>query len=120
MEAYAGDRVVIRQLQPAYEDHHVFHLHGHSWRLEREEPRSQLLGDITNSVGTAYDIELEGGASAGDHLYHCHIMDHKKMGMWGLFRVHEAEQLNLRPLIKEQEAQKARAAVKVDAPAGGN
>ena len=51
-------------------------------------------------MGTAYDIELEGGAKAGDHLYHCHIMDHKKMGMWGLFRVHTDEQADLKPLDK--------------------
>ena len=103
MEAYAGDRVVIRQLQPAYEDHHVFHLHGHAWRLERDEPNSQLIADITNSVSTAYDIELEGGAKPGDHLYHCHIMDHKTMGMWGLFRVHSDEQDSLQPLLKSNE-----------------
>jgi FtsP/CotA-like multicopper oxidase with cupredoxin domain len=98
MKAYAGDRVVIRQLQPAYEDHHVFHLHGHTWRLERGDPYSNLLSNITDSVGTAYDIELEGGAKVGDHLYHCHIMDHKKMGMWGLFAVYDKEQPDLRPL----------------------
>lgn len=99
MRAYDGDRVVIRQLQPAYEDHHVFHLHGHSWHLERGDPSSNLLSNITDSVGTAYDIELEGGARVGDHLYHCHIMDHKKMGMWGLFRVHDTSQSDLKPLI---------------------
>ena len=95
MQAYAGDRVVIRQLQPAYEDHHVFHLHGHSWHLERGDESSQMIANITDSVGTAYDIELIGGAQPGDHLYHCHIQDHKKMGMWGLFRVFSEPQSNL-------------------------
>ena len=105
LEAYAGDRVVIRQLQPAYEDHHVFHLHGHRWNLERGDPNSQVVANITDSVGTAYDIELLDGAQAGDHLYHCHIMDHKKMGMWGLFRVYEETQVNLRRLQRLQPFQ---------------
>lgn len=104
MEAYAGDRIVIRQLQPAYEDHHVFVLHGHRWHLERGDPKSQVLGAITDSVGTAYDIELIDGAQPGDHLYHCQIMDHKKMGMWGLFRVYDSPQPHLRPLLRSDES----------------
>ena len=96
--AYEGDRVIVRLLQPAYEDHHVFHLHGHSWFLEPGDPTSQHLSNITLSVGTTYDLELIGGARAGDHPFHCHIMDHKKMGMWGLFRVYDRRQPDLEPL----------------------
>ncbi|MEM8962525.1 MAG: multicopper oxidase domain-containing protein [Acidobacteriota bacterium] len=98
--AYEGDRVIVRQLQPAYEDHHVFHLHGHAWFLEPGDPSSQMVSNVTDSVGTTYDMELIGGARAGDHPFHCHIMDHKKMGMWGLVRVHHKEdvQADLLPL----------------------
>jgi len=102
--AYEGDRVIVRLLQPAYEDHHVFHLHGHSWFLEPGDPTSQRLSDITLSVGTTYDLELIGGARAGDHPFHCHIMDHKVMGMWGLFRVYDHRQPDLQPLPAARKA----------------
>ncbi len=91
MQAYEGDRVIVRHLQPTFEDHHVFHLHGHSWFLEPGDDTSQRLSNITDSVGSTYDLELIGGARRGDHLYHCHIQDHKVMGMWGMLRVFAAD-----------------------------
>ncbi|MGN0638988.1 MAG: copper oxidase [Huintestinicola sp.] len=91
-EAYSGERVIIRYLMPADKPRNIsLVLHGHSWRAQPDDPLSTIIpvqGAV--SVGGAYNIELENGASEypGDYLYRSGSLKWDvESGMWGIFRV---------------------------------
>lgn len=91
-EAYTGERVIIRYLMPADKPRNIsFALHGHNWRTQPDDPLSTIIpvqGAV--SVGGAYNIELENGASEypGDYLYRSGSLKWDvESGMWGIFRV---------------------------------
>lgn len=92
LKAYTGEKVIIRLLMPADKPRNIsFVMHGHNWRAQPDDPFSTIIsaqGAI--SVGGAYNIELQGGASkaAGDYLYRSGSLRWDiESGMWGIFRV---------------------------------
>lgn len=92
LKAYTGERVKIRLVMPADKPRNIgFAIHGHSWRSQPDDPFSNMIsvrGAI--SVGGAYNIELENGASEypGDYLYRSGSLKWDvESGMWGIFRV---------------------------------
>ena len=91
-KAYTGEKVTIRLLMPADKPRNIgFVLHGHQWRLQTDNPISDFIsvqGAI--SVGGAYNIKLDNGASMcpGDYLYRSGSLKWDvESGMWGIFRV---------------------------------
>lgn len=91
-EAYTGERVIIRYLMPADKPRNIsLAIHGHNWRAQPDDPFSAIIpvqGAV--SVGGAYNIELENGASEfpGDYLYRSGSLKWDvESGMWGIFRV---------------------------------
>lgn len=62
-------------------EHHTFHVHGHRW----------LRGGVpedTRTIGPAESFRVRWRERArGTWLYHCHVEDHMKRGMIGLYRV---------------------------------
>lgn len=92
LEAYTGERVVIRYLMPADKPRNIgFVLHGHNWFAQPEDPfstRISVQGAI--SIGGVYNMELDEGASEypGDYLYRSGSLKWDvESGMWGIFRV---------------------------------
>lgn len=92
LKAYTGERVKIRLVMPADKPRNIgFAIHGHSWRSQPDDPFSNMIsvrGAI--SVGGAYNIELEDGASEypRDYLYRSGSLKWDvESGMWGIFRV---------------------------------
>ena len=63
-------------------DFHTFHVHGHRWKTPSGVPED------TRTVGPAESFRVRWREkSPGTWLYHCHVEDHMKRGMIGLYRV---------------------------------
>ncbi|MFZ3589263.1 copper oxidase [Bacillus sp. DJP31] len=105
-EAYVGDPVIIRLVQPAERRRaHTFHLHGHYWRFDNKDLNSRIESFVGFSViGEARDLELIGGAGGfygfpGDYMYRSgNILWDIEQGMWGIMRVHGKPRPHLPPL----------------------
>ncbi len=92
LEAYSGERVVIRLLMPADKPRNIsFALHGHEWRAQPADPLTRVVpvqGAV--SVGGTYTMELKNGAAVcpGDYLYRSGSLRWDvESGMWGILRV---------------------------------
>jgi manganese oxidase len=112
-KSYLGDPVKWRVLNAGPGQHHVHHLHGGGIRwaaspvagntqfdIAKDEavkvnpdiqaPSERL--DIQNiGPGESFNMIPEGGSggvqrSAGEFLFHCHIVEHYVAGMWGFWR----------------------------------
>jgi FtsP/CotA-like multicopper oxidase with cupredoxin domain len=65
-------------------DFHTFHVHGHRWVGADGVTRD------TQTVGPAESFEIRWREDeSGTWLYHCHVEDHMRMGMIGIYRVSE-------------------------------
>ncbi|QIN81373.1 hypothetical protein GBA63_01090 [Rubrobacter tropicus] len=92
--AYKGDATKIRFAHAGVKETHVFHMHAHQWRIEPNDPGSQIIDSQTFGPGEAFTASLIGGAgstpkTAGDSIFHCHLYPHFADGFWALFRVHD-------------------------------
>ena len=77
------------------DDHHTFHMHGHSWADTRTGALSGPLDDArvidTKTVGPAetFGFQLIAGESVGvgSWMLHCHVQRHSDRGMKTFFHV---------------------------------
>ncbi len=92
--SYLNDHVKFRQLHAGTE-HHIFHLHGHQWQYNWNDPNSNYLDSQGIGPGSGFTYEIAYGGSGnrnkspGDAIFHCHFYPHFAMGMWELWRVHD-------------------------------
>ena len=92
--AYPGDPTKIRFSHAGVKETHVFHMHAHQWRIEQNDPGSQIIDSQTYGPGESFTASLIGGAGSkpktvGDSIFHCHLYPHFADGFWALFRVHD-------------------------------
>lgn len=92
LRAYVGDPSKIRLIHGGIKETHVFHLHNHQWRLEGENPNSNLIDSVSISPQECYTLDILFGAGSlngmiGDAIFHCHLYPHFHEGMWTLWRV---------------------------------
>jgi manganese oxidase len=104
--AYVGDPVMMRVLNSQdLPRMHTFGVLGHEWRKELNDPNSI----ITNAQGAltttrALNLWFLGGAGgpqqmSGDYLYGDRNFDqHLSGGLWGLIRVHDRPQPDLKAI----------------------
>ncbi len=100
--AYAGDPVVIRTLG-IDERVEALRIQGHRFRRERFNGQGELMDAATTGISERFDYVLEGGAGgpnrmAGDYLYYTTRNFAREQGGWGIFRVHNTLQPDLKPL----------------------
>jgi FtsP/CotA-like multicopper oxidase with cupredoxin domain len=100
--AYVGDPVVIRTIG-LVERTEALKLEGHRFRRERFSSQGELLDAATTGISERFDYVMEGGAGGvrgrpGDYLYSTTRNFAKADGGWGIFRVHDRLQPDLRPL----------------------
>jgi hypothetical protein len=94
--SYLNDRVMFRNLHAGPKEHHIFHLHAHQWLFNPNDPQSTYLDGQAIGPGSGYTYEIAYGGSgnrnktAGDSIFHCHFYPHFAMGMWEMWRVHDA------------------------------
>lgn len=89
-----GDRVEFVVIGSG-DDHHTFHLHGHSWADTRTGSLSGPLDDTrvidNKTVGPAdtFGFQLIAGESVGEGswMLHCHVQGHSDRGMKTFFHV---------------------------------
>lgn len=105
LEAYDGDPVRIRLVQPAYEEQHNFFVDGAKISLLGASPEAQASQAI--HVAEAFTLFLDSeadelsnpdGLPVYDHLYGSGISDDLWDGMWGIHRVFGAKVDHLQPL----------------------
>lgn len=102
LRAYAGDPVVIRTIGVT-DRAEALRIQGHRFRMERFNSGGQLMDTATTGISERFDYVLDGGAggpsaSPGDYLYYSTRTFAVESGAWGIFRVHDTLQPDLRPL----------------------
>lgn len=100
--AYAGDPVVIRTIGVT-DRVEALRFQGHRFARERFNRDGELTTTATTGISERFDYVLDGGAGgpqrmAGDYLYYSARNFAFESGGWGIFRVHDRLQSDLRPL----------------------
>ena len=121
--AYKGDPTKIRFAHAGVKETHVFHMHAHQWRIEPNDPNSQIIDSQTFGPGEAFTASLIGGAGSkpgtvGDSIFHCHLYPHFADGFWALFRVHDVYEDGTKPLPDGTTVRELKALPGRTAPAG--
>ncbi|MCK9931094.1 hypothetical protein MXD62_28785 [Frankia sp. Mgl5] len=102
LRAYAGDPVVIRTIGLS-ERAEALRIQGHRFRIERFNGLGELTDTATTGISERFDYVLDGGAggvkaAAGDYLYYSTRTFALESGAWGLFRVFDGPQDDLKAL----------------------
>lgn len=84
LETYPGDELMIRLIDGAHEEQHVFNLTGMSWRKELADERSPLAASQTTGVSEAFNLNIKEGYQPGDYLYYFGGIDDVWLGLWGI------------------------------------
>ena len=102
LQGYARDNVKMRVIQGSQEEQHLFQVNGLRWREEPDDPGSPLVNAQTIGISEAFNAEMPGfdckatdTPCRGDYLYGGTSMDDLWNGMWGIMRVHGAQQQGL-------------------------
>lgn len=121
LRAYLGDPIVVRALVGSANEVHTWHVTGHWFPMERYGTAAMPRSTIHLAIGERYDpaIPAAGGPQqmAGDYLYYSGRASHFAEGSWGIIRVYDELQKDLKPLPgREQIAKSAQAVCPADAP----
>ena len=101
LETYPGDPMVIRLLDGAHEEQHVFNIQGLPWRKEIDNPDSPLVQAQTYGISEAFNLRIAEPYGPGDYLYYSGGIDDLWLGLWGIIRAYDKPQENLLPLCRE-------------------
>ncbi|MCP9464584.1 MAG: multicopper oxidase domain-containing protein [Nitrospira sp.] len=121
LRAYLGDPIVVRALVGSANEVHTWHVTGHWFPMERYATNAMPRSTIHLVIGERYDpaIPAAGGPQrmAGDYLYYSGRASHFSEGSWGIIRVYDELQKDLKPLPGREEIQKSAPSVcPADAP----
>jgi hypothetical protein len=112
LTAYEGDRTMIRLIQGAQEEQHVFTTHGVKWLFEPSAPNSGYRNAQQIGISEHFEFELsplpqiinnpaqynsaysDKGKNFTDHLYASSATDNLWDGQWGLLRIYQGTQSN--------------------------
>ncbi|MGV7222579.1 MAG: multicopper oxidase domain-containing protein [Nitrospinales bacterium] len=101
IRAYLGDSVVFRLLHGMQNETHTFVVSGHGYRPERYDPDSRVTNTIHIGIAERYDLATTAGGyqqMAGDYLFYNGRTSHLSEGSWGIFRVYDKLQDDLKEL----------------------
>ncbi|WP_437594947.1 copper oxidase [Sorangium sp. So ce1000] len=123
LRAYEGDRTLIRLIQGAQAEQHVFTVHGKKWLNEASDPDSGYSNGQVIGVSEQADLALDGAplfrknaAGGADYLYAGAPSEDLWEGRWGLLRIHGERQSDLLPLPGAPRLRSRRRAVDVCPP----
>jgi manganese oxidase len=91
-KGYEGDRVVLRTIQGAQEEQHVFAVQGMRWKREQNSSSSVLVGAQPTGISEHFEFDLGlldevgTGFQTSDYLYHFTSSDDRWNGAWGFIR----------------------------------
>ncbi len=103
LETYPGDEIVIRLLDGAHEEQHVFNLTGMSWQREIADPHSPTAASQTIGISEAFNLRITKQYAPGDYLYYFGGIDDAWLGLWGILRAHERPVKHLKPLCSGKD-----------------
>lgn len=97
LQAYPGDKVVVRMLyagQSASRGVGTFGITGHRFPIEQNLPGGRTVSAFSMAESTQSNLELECGAGGclrlpGDYMYYMTQPEYLDRGAWGLLRVHD-------------------------------
>ncbi|MBA2664252.1 MAG: copper oxidase [Bradymonadaceae bacterium] len=99
LRGYRGDKIVMRLLQGAHEEQHIFGISGHRWLREPSDPDSGYVAAAQIGLSENFTIDLSQlddttGAMA-DYMYSSLATDDLWNGMWGIMRSYNVLQPDL-------------------------
>lgn len=103
LETYPGDELMIRLVDGAHEEQHVFCITGMSWKKEPKDPHSPLTSSQTLGVSEAFNLNIKDHYQAGDYLYYFGGIDDAWLGLWGIIRAYDKYHDCLKPLCKGKD-----------------
>lgn len=103
LETYPGDELMIRLIDGAHEEQHVFNITGMSWRKEPADERSPLAASQTTGISEAFNLNIRESYQPGDYLYYFGGIDDAWLGLWGIIRAYDRYQKCLKPLCKGKD-----------------
>lgn len=98
LESYPGEEIVIRLLDGAQEEQHVFNINGMKWRKEITEDDSPLAQSQTLGISEAFNIRITDNYKSGDYIYYFGGQDDFWLGLWGIIRVYDKINEKLLPI----------------------
>jgi len=107
LRAYAGDLVGIRIINTSGHDNGSFHIAGQRFRLERFDPKEAPKDSISLGISERFDLGFVAGGvglspvaplQGGDYVYMSGTHEKMMDGAWGILRVFDTLQPDLRPL----------------------
>ena len=109
LRAYVGDNIVFRLLHGMQNETHTFVVSGHGYRPERYDKDSRVTNTIHIGIAERYDLATTAGGyqgMAGDYLYYDGRTSKLSEGEWGIIRVHDKLQKDLKVLPGNEEFKK--------------
>lgn len=103
LETYPGDEMMICLLDGAHEEQHSFNLTGMSWKKEVGDVLSEEVASQTIGISEVFNIHITKPYEPGDYLYYFGGMDDAWLGLWGIIRVYEHPEKQLKPLCKKKQ-----------------
>ncbi|MDY4575007.1 MAG: hypothetical protein SPD90_08105 [Intestinibacter sp.] len=98
LETYPGEEIVIRLLDGAQEEQHIFNIHGMKWRKEITDRKSPLVQAQTLGISEAFNIRITDDYKPGDYIYYFGGQDDLWLGLWGIIRVYKNKNNKLIPI----------------------
>jgi hypothetical protein len=101
LRTYLGDNVMFRTLHGMMNETHVLSISGHGFRPERYDRDSRVTNALHVGIAERYDLATTAGGyqqMAGDYLFFDGRTSHFSEGSWGILRVHDELQKDLKPL----------------------
>ena len=121
LRAYLGDPIMVRALVGSSNEAHTWHVTGHWFPMERYGTQAMPRSTLHLAIAERYDpaIPAAGGPQkmAGDYLYYSGRASHFAEGSWGIIRVYDELQKDLKPLPSREQIQKSAPSIcPADAP----
>ncbi|MFQ5991998.1 MAG: hypothetical protein ACE5NA_06130, partial [Nitrospiraceae bacterium] len=110
LRAYLGDTVVVRLLDQMMNESHVWTLSGHTFLTERYAGDANRKNSIHVGIAERYDLVFKAGGPQrmpGDYIHLNGRSSHFGEGGWGILRVLDKEQRDLRKLPGSRQIPKA-------------
>jgi FtsP/CotA-like multicopper oxidase with cupredoxin domain len=101
LRAYLGDNIVVRLLHGMMNETHVFVMSGHGFRPERYDPDSRVTNALHVGIAERYDLATTAGGyqqMPGDYMFYDGRTSHLSEGSWGILRVYDKLQSDLKEL----------------------
>ena len=93
LRAYENDRIVVRLIQGAQEEQHMFNIHGLKWLKEPSSPNSGYNNAQQLGISEHFEMEIQAlptlAGKQVDYLYSSVSADNFWDGAWGIMRTYQ-------------------------------